>query len=80
MKKDRVVIHIDPIHYEIENTEKGFDFILFGNTNSGNGKSHKIIFHFRTWWIKYIVQGFIKIINDKHKELDNISDSLKFVR
>jgi len=75
--KDEVKIYIDPFHAEIKNKENGFELIFFGHTNNGKGKKHIIVFNFRTWWIKYLVRDFIKLIAEKHKGLDNISSELK---
>jgi hypothetical protein len=65
-------IYLDAHHLEMENTNEGFRLVLYGRTNKGEGKFHKIYFNFSSFWIRYFLHDFRKLLTAKRKTLDEL--------
>lgn len=76
MKKDEVKIIITPFHSEIIKTETGFEWHFFGATNEGKGKAHEIVIKFKIWWIPYLLEQIVKLVDEKIDYLKDIRNKI----
>jgi len=70
--REAVNIYLDVHHLEMENTNEGFRLVLYGRTNKGEGKFHKIYLNFSSFWIRYILKNFRAILTRKREVLDDL--------
>ncbi|OGM08828.1 hypothetical protein A2Z67_02365 [Candidatus Woesebacteria bacterium RBG_13_36_22] len=73
MSKNEVVnIYLDVHYLEMEDTNEGFKLVLYGRTNKGEGKSHKIYLNFSSFWIRFFLKDFRKLLTRKREVLDEL--------
>jgi hypothetical protein len=71
-KKMRTKINIEAYYMTIQNCEDGFNLIICGNTNKGNGKDHEITFHFHNRIINSFIEKFKELLDHKAQLIANI--------